>query len=74
MNTANHWTGDALERAEQLVGEAAETLDGKPLGIAADYLESVACQLQANGDPVRYRVARRMYLNAQAREQRHATG
>ena len=68
---SNHWTQDAMKRAERLVGEAAETLEGKPLGIAADYLESVACDMQANGDPIRHRVARRMYLNAQAREERH---
>ena len=68
MSTPNHWTKDAMKRAERLVGEAAETLEGRPLGIAANYLQAAADWLMAEDNAFRRRDARRQYLFAQAQE------
>jgi sugar phosphate isomerase/epimerase len=65
---SKHWTQDAMKRAERLVGEAADTLEGEPLGIAADYLDSVARHMQADGNSDSQEWARLMFLSAQADE------
>lgn len=69
-STSEHWVHNAMDRAAELIGETADLLDGKPLGIAADYLEAASCYLTADGDDVRKRLARRLYLNTQAADAR----
>ena len=68
MSTQNvePWILRAFDAADTLMGHATRTLEGKPLGIAADYLRAAGSALMANGDDEQKREARRAYLNAQA--------